>query len=188
MYLSLSAALLDARNKIVTKRGELELMLEILRLAARDKPNMLGAKEMTDPVSAMDVMWAIRENALFKQCMEELEPKEEVQAAEAVAAVDPAADIKKKLNEIMIGVKKMNMGSLEKECKTRSIDLKGVRMKKDVLQGLIRKQVEDQLATEAAAPAAAAPTAVAAPVVLKPEALMVQSYKDSIAKVSETQL
>ena len=51
----------------MTKRGELELMLEILRLATRDKPSIIGEREMTEPIVAMDVMWAIRDNALYLQ-------------------------------------------------------------------------------------------------------------------------
>lgn len=158
-------------------------MLEILRLAAKDKPNMLGAKEMTDPVSAMDVMWAIRDNPLFKQCIDELDPREAVQPAETVAVGDASADIKKKLTEIMTGVKAMNIGALEKECKARNIDLKGVRSKKDVLQGLIRKSVEKQLQDESVAPVVVATPAASAPLALRPEAVMVQSFRDVLAKV-----
>ncbi len=52
-----SPALLEIRDKIETDRGNLELMLEVLRLAA--------AKN--DISTGIDVLWAILENSLFQQ-------------------------------------------------------------------------------------------------------------------------
>lgn len=62
-----SPALLSVRGLMLSNRGRLELMLEILRLAAAKKRSLVGSNEMTDVVVAMDVMWALRDYSLFNE-------------------------------------------------------------------------------------------------------------------------
>ena len=171
---------------MVTERGMLELMLEILRLACRDR---VGITEngMVDPIMAMDVMWAMRDNSLFQRCMQELQSGEEPDENEESEVANEPRDFQQEFNKIMIPIRKMNIGDLTKECNARKVSLTGVKMKKDVLIGLLRKQVEEDLRNEPEV-STPEPAPAPAPVTLSPEAVMVQAYLDVIFKIENYML